>query len=280
MHEHQRETREGGDRSRDVADEEQLGFVRVAPAEVSLEGNAARRQRMPDGATYVESPGAAGPPFHRQSRCKLSRQRANRPAHLRDLVARRTHEIEIFGQRAHCVARNLIRTPVLGEPAADFRLDFLTKRAQPLLDLVTPHPFFERPHPPPGSVFHQPSEHLLEIDHAVDTVLEVRAAGLRTLHAPELRNGAPREVAYRRRVAGQQRLEQLLEIIVGRQRLVVGVALLECLGAAAGAEVQIEQHVERRTVRRALDHRRRERSSHRFALDQGHFPQRSKPCPR
>ena len=197
---------------------------------------------------------------HRQPRRELARERADRAAQLRDLVAGRAHELQVFGERPDAVASDGLGPAVLGEAAAHLGVDLLPEGLHACLELVLPHLTLEGGEiVAAGQLVHQAAHHRVEVDHAEHAVLEVRAAALLRLDAAELRDGPPGQVPHRRSVAGQQGAEELFQILLRAGLGILRVARVGRLGVGPGAEVQVEEDVERLHVRLALDHRRRER---------------------
>src|SRR2546427_12818051 len=68
---------------------------------------------MPHRLTHVQPAAPGVLPSHRETRRELARERADRPAELRDLVAGGADELEIFGERTHAVAGDRPRPPAL-----------------------------------------------------------------------------------------------------------------------------------------------------------------------
>ena len=73
-----------------------------------------------------------------------ARQRVDRALELLHLLARRVHEVDVFGQRLAQRARHRLDAAVGDEPAADLGLDHLLQDLQPALEVFAREPLVER----------------------------------------------------------------------------------------------------------------------------------------
>src|SRR2546429_4560699 len=95
--------------------------------------------------------------------------------------------------------RDLFGTLVLGQTPPDLRLNLLPELLKTRLELIAPHPFFER-RQVAFHVPHQAAQHGGHVDDPEHAVLEVRAAGALALNTAEPGDCLAREVAERLRV--------------------------------------------------------------------------------
>src|SRR3989442_13199642 len=93
---------------------------------------------MPHRLTHVQPAAPGVLPSHRETRRELARERADRPAELRDLVAGGADELEIFGERTHAVAGDPPGPPGAGGPAAHLPVAPLPKSFDPRFELGLP----------------------------------------------------------------------------------------------------------------------------------------------
>src|SRR5436309_2212510 len=103
-----------------------------------VERDTAGGQRMPDRLAHVEPPAPRVLALHREPRRELARERPDCAAELRDLVARRAHELQVFGKRPDAVPRDGFGPAVLREAAPNFGVDLFAKGLHARLELVLP----------------------------------------------------------------------------------------------------------------------------------------------
>ena len=132
------------DRTGDVGDHHDLGLRRPRPLELRLDGHTAVRQRVAHGLAEVERAAVAVPAALREPRRERARQRVDRPLELLHLLARRVHEVDVFGQRLAQRARHRLDAAVGDEPAADLGLDHLLQDLEPAFELFAREPLVER----------------------------------------------------------------------------------------------------------------------------------------
>src|SRR6185295_18443298 len=96
------------------------------------------------GAAEVEMAVMAPPPALGQARREQSRERLDRALQRQHLVARRVHEVDVFGERLAQRARHRVDAPVGHEPTTNLLLDQLPELAQAHLELLAREALAER----------------------------------------------------------------------------------------------------------------------------------------
>ncbi len=120
------------------------GFDGCGLLELRLGGHAAVRQRAAHRLAEVEVAAVATPPALREPRRERPRQRVDRLLEREHLLARRVHEVDVFGQRLAQRARHRLDAAVGDEPAADLRLDQLLQHLEPASNSSLREPLVER----------------------------------------------------------------------------------------------------------------------------------------
>ena len=99
---------------------------------------------MPHGLAEVEVPSPPVTPPLREPGRERARQRVDRLLQLLHLLARRVHEVDVFGQRLAQRARHRLDAAVGDEPAADLGLDHLLQDLEPAVEVFAREPLVER----------------------------------------------------------------------------------------------------------------------------------------
>ena len=133
-----------------------------------------------------------------------ARQRVDRLLELLHLLARRVHEVDVFGQRLAQRARHRLDAAVGDEPAADLGLDHLLQDLQPAFEVFAREPLVERALADLLvllRLLHHLADEAVGVELPQRAVEVVRAADRPArLHAREARDrGAPRACASRSR---------------------------------------------------------------------------------
>ena len=263
-------------------------------------GHAAVRHRVPHGLAEVERAAVAVPPALREPGRERTRQRVDRLLQLLHLLARRVHEVDVFGQRLAQRARHRLDAAVGDEPAADLGLDHLLQDLEPAFEVFRASRSSNAPSPIAVvllGLLHHLADETVGVELPQRAVEVVRAADRPArLHAREARDrGAPRACAAARVHAHQRVEEHLRELFVGHlaHRAAAvhrGAELLE-VGLRVGAdlrpfavlvdagaedrEVHLEHRVEHLVVPVVLHERRAERGLERVAVVERHVLDRA-----
>ena len=144
VHELQREAGERRHRTRDVGDHHDLRLRRARPLELRLGRHAAVRQRVAHGLAEVERAAVPVPAALREPRRERARQRVDRLLELLHLLARRVHEVDVFGQRLAQRARHRLDAAVGHEPPPDLGLDHLLQDLEAAFVLLVREALVER----------------------------------------------------------------------------------------------------------------------------------------
>ena len=194
------------------------------------------------------------------------------------LVARRVHELDVFGQRLAQRARHRLHAAVGDEPATDLLLDQLAQLLQPGVDFLAREALVERRLRRLALVArhaHHPHGEIVEVEHPQRAVEVVGAAdGTTRLHPRVLlhREGgeAAQLVAVHVHQRGEEHRRQLLARDAGTGAVAAALALaghVDLVAAPLGAlavvlardavaeqrEVDVEDGVERLLVALVLD---------------------------
>ncbi len=198
MHQVQREAREGGDRARDVGDDDDLGLGRSRGLEAQVERHAAGRQAAAHRVAQVHRAAVAPAAPAREAHGELAAQGAQRALELGHLVAVGVHDVEVLGQGAAHRARQRLGAAVLDQALADHALDLALEGLDPRVGLVAREARVELV---AGGVRAHGQAHLegLEVEAAQGPVEVVGAAdGPARLHPGEARHRLARRAAQRR----------------------------------------------------------------------------------
>ena len=287
------ETGEGGHRTGDVGDDEDLGLGRARIAELRIDGDAAVAQRMPHSVAEVERTLAPMAPLARQPHRQLAGERIDRLSQAQQLLATGVHEVDIFGKGLAQRLGHGLDTAIGHETATDLGLDLLLEAVDTRLELVLLETLLERREWGrcliPG-LLQESFEHVVEIE-IPKRAIEVIGA---THRSPRLHTGIagdrlPGERPHHGVVALLQRVEEHLGHLFGRERLSpaapgtrtsgvgvrggvvlidleLGLAPVEGVLRSAQREVDLEHGLERTPVRVVLHQCRSERVLERVAI--------------
>ena len=192
------------------------GFDGCGLLELRLGGHAAVRQRVRGPSCGSRGAAVPTPAALREPGRQRPRQRVDRPAAALHLLARRVHEVDVFGQRLAQRARHRLDAAVGDEPAADLLLDQLPQLLEPGLELLAREPVGElalaRPRPARAPASISRCREAVEVELPQRAVEVVGAAdGPARLHARELLHRRRREPAQLRRgPCVMQRVEEHL----------------------------------------------------------------------
>ena len=249
---------------------------------------------MPHGLAEVELTAPAMPPALREPGGEGAGQGIDGALQELHLVARRVHEVDVFGQRLAQRARHRLDPAVGDEPAADLGLDHLLQDLQPALEVFPGEPLVERALADLLLVLglrHHLGDEAVGVELPQRAVEVVRAAdGAARLHAREARDRRAREQAHLVLVHAHQRVEEhLRELLVrhlthraalihrGAELVEVGLRRGVEVGFAVGIharrehrEEHLEHGVEHAVVARVLHERRAERGLERRAIVERH----------
>ena len=177
---------------------------------------------MPDRLAEVERAAVPVPPALREPGRERARQRVDRPLELLHLLARRVHEVDVFGQRLAQRARHRLDTAVGDEPAADLGFDQLLEDLEPAFVVLAREALVERAFADLLSSCCACSIILLDETFGVELpqrpVQVVRAADRPArLHAREARDRGRREHPQLLAVHVHQRVEEHLRELLVRE---------------------------------------------------------------
>ena len=219
-----------------------------------------------------------------EARGELARQRIERLAQRLHLIARRVHELDVFGERFAQRLGHGLGASVGDEATADLGLDLLLELVDAMLVLLALEALLQRRHLALELLLgrlHQLVEHRVEVEVPQRAIQVVRATDWSAgLHPREPLDRLAGHRPHHRLVAAHQRLHQQVSDLLGCQRIepasgaalavtlthlflhlaehVVDLGLVTAADLVLGtaeAEVDLEHRLERPPVRVVLDQR-------------------------
>ena len=171
------------------------------------------------GLAEVERAAVPVPPALREPRGQRARQRVDRALQLLHLLARRVHEVDVFGQRLAQRARHRLDAAVGDEPAPDLGLDQLLEHLEPALEVLVREALVERAFADLLvllGLLHHLADETFGVELPQRAVQVVRTADRAArLHPREARDRGRREQAQLLAVHVHQRVEEhLRELLV------------------------------------------------------------------